>query len=123
MVTGSTDDRAVGRAVDAGCDGYLLKLDPIGDVIDRLRRVMAGEFVTSPGIELPHSGRPTLLSDREHEVLERLAAGASTKQIAAELFVSVNTIRNHVNNINRKLGTHSRLEAVAAATRLGLIAT
>jgi DNA-binding CsgD family transcriptional regulator len=65
-----------------------------------------------------HVGGP--LSGREREVLLLLMEGLSTKDIAARLFISLNTARNHVQRIIRKLGAHSRLEAVAIAQRRGI---
>ena len=61
------------------------------------------------------------LTPRQHEVLQLLASGMSTDQIAAALTVSRETVRNHVRHILRALGAHSRLEAVATARRAGLI--
>ena len=57
------------------------------------------------------------LTPREIEVLQLLAEGLSTERIATDLFISVNTVRNHVSKILAKLGAHSKLEAVAIATR------
>jgi DNA-binding NarL/FixJ family response regulator len=69
----------------------------------------------------PGTVQAETLTARETEVLRRLADGLTTEQIAADLYVSVNTVRNHVNNIIRKLNVHSRLEAVSYAIRNGLI--
>ena len=69
----------------------------------------------------PGSTSAETLTPRETEVLQRLADGTPTDQIAADLFVSVNTVRNHVHNIIRKLNVHSRLEAVSTGIRNGLI--
>ena len=68
---------------------------------------------------------PSLGSDlttREKEVLALLATGRSTTQMVDELFLSVHTVRNHIRNILTKLQTCSRLEAVAVATRIGIVA-
>jgi len=69
----------------------------------------------------PGSASTETLTARETEVLQRLADGVPTDQIANELFVSVNTVRNHIHNIIRKLNVHSRLEAVSSGIRNGLI--
>ena len=69
---------------------------------------------------------PTLgadLTERELEVLRLLACGASTDEIVDELVISVHTVRNHIRNILTKLQARSRLEAVAVATRIGLLGT
>jgi len=72
----------------------------------------------------PESGPPTLLeavSDRELEVLALVARGRSNKEIAQELMITVGTVKTHTNNINRKLGTRTRTQAIAAARSLGLL--
>ena len=71
--------------------------------------------------ELP--GAPSTLTPRELEVLHLLAAGANTRVASQRLGVSSATVRNHVQNLLGKLGVHSRLEAVAYATRRGLLTT
>ena len=67
------------------------------------------------------SGRSGDLTPRQHEVLQLLADGASTEDIARRLHLSKETVRNHVRAILRALGAHSRLEAVAMARRRGLV--
>jgi PAS domain S-box-containing protein len=65
--------------------------------------------------------RPSRLTPRQAEVLRHLAAGCSTQQIAKHMGLSVETVRNHIRGVLRKLGAHSRLEAVANARKLGLL--
>ena len=122
------DDWSVSRAVEAGCHGYLLKEQGLDDLIDGIRSVARGEATFAPAVLSrvlkllrPGTVNAEALTARETEVLRRLADGLTTEQIAADLFVSVNTVRNHVNNIIRKLNVHSRLEAVSYALRKGLI--
>lgn len=122
------DDWSVSRAVEAGCHGYLLKEQGLDDLIDGIRSVARGEATFAPAVLSrvlkllrPGTVNAEALTARENEVLRRLADGLTTEQIAADLFVSVNTVRNHVNNIIRKLNVHSRLEAVSYALRKGLI--
>jgi LuxR family maltose regulon positive regulatory protein len=64
---------------------------------------------------------PEPLSERELEVLALVAAGMSNKEIAGRLFVSVTTVKTHINNLYRKLDARSRIQAVARARELGLI--
>jgi DNA-binding CsgD family transcriptional regulator len=104
-----------------------------GDVLAEVHSVAieAGEHVVAVfGIVAPGEVRPPplpawsgkrRLTPRQHEVLLHLAAGESTDQISAGLHVAPDTVRNHVRAILRTLGTHSRLEAVVEARRLGLI--
>ena len=61
------------------------------------------------------------LTDREVEVLRIASEGRSNKEIAAELFLSVNTVRNHMQHVLNKLGAHSKLEATAIAARVGIL--
>jgi PAS domain S-box-containing protein len=74
-------------------------------------------------VEEPAAAPPKVreLTPRQHQVLQLLAAGSSTEQIAAALTISRETVRNHVRHILRALGAHSRLEAVATARRAGLL--
>lgn len=122
------DDWSVSRAVEMGCHGYLLKEQGLDDLVDGIRAVARGEATFAPAVlsrvlKLLRPGTVTSesLTGRETEVLRRLADGLTTEQIAADLYVSVNTVRNHVNNVIRKLNVHSRLEAVSYAIRNGLI--
>jgi DNA-binding NarL/FixJ family response regulator len=68
-----------------------------------------------------HRGVGADLSPRELEVLELLTTGATNRSIADDLFLSVNTVRNHVQQILQKLDAHSKLEAVATAVREGIV--
>jgi len=123
-----SDDRSIARVIEAGCDGYLLKDQHVNELIDGIRTVMADQPVFAPaimkrvvGLLSPTRVGQSALSARELDVLQRLGDGASTTEIAGALYVSVNTVRNHVQSIMQKLGVHSRLEAVAHAVRSGLI--
>jgi LuxR family transcriptional regulator, maltose regulon positive regulatory protein len=73
------------------------------------------------GARLPAKGLPEPPSGRELEILQLVAAGKSNRQIASELFVGVGTVKTHLNNLYRKLGAHSRTQAVARARELDLI--
>lgn len=75
----------------------------------------------SPATDPAPSAPPEQLTPRELEVLQILAAGASTEDIAEELCIGIATVRSHVQRIIEKLGAHSKLEAVASAYRLGII--
>ena len=129
MVTGSMDDRVLLAAIDAGCSGFLTKDRASDEVAEAVRHAAIGDVVIPPALLarlLPklnraHRGPGADLSRREMEVLEHLATGASNRAIAAELFLSVNTVRNHVQQILQKLGVHSKLEAVAMAVREGIV--
>jgi LuxR family maltose regulon positive regulatory protein len=86
-----------------------------------LRRLLAALEPDTSGARLPAVGLPEPLSERELEVLQLIAAGRSNRRIASELFVSVGTIKTHVNNLYRKLDAHSRMQALARARELKLL--
>jgi DNA-binding NarL/FixJ family response regulator len=129
MLTGSTDDRVLVRAIDAGCSGFLTKDRAAMEVADAVRAAAAGEALISPAQLarlLPRLNRTQRtigddLTVRERELLGHLARGLTNKAIAGELHLSVNTIRNYVQSVLTKLGAHSKLEAVSTAVREGII--
>lgn len=129
MITGSTDDRLLLQAIEAGCSGYLTKGRAASEVADAVRGAAAGEALISPAQMarlLPKLARSSHevgwdLTEREREVLGMLARGATNKAIAFEFFLGVNTIRDDVQAILTKLGAHSKLEAVATAVRERII--
>jgi DNA-binding NarL/FixJ family response regulator len=129
MLTGQADVAALSAALQAGCSGFLAKEESFEKLVGTIRRVGAGEAVAPPGLlkqlvpRLPADG-PTIgcdLSDRERQVLALLADGCSTADLAAELTISLHTVRNHIRNILSKLHAASRLQAVAIATRNGIL--
>jgi DNA-binding NarL/FixJ family response regulator len=130
MLTGPQDERLVISAIDAGCSGFLTKHADTAELIAAVRQLATGEsYIPShllsmllPRLGTNHQDLGRDLSSREREVLELLATGAPTPKIANQLFVSVTTVRNHVQRILAKLGAHSKLEAVAIAVREGVIA-
>ena len=126
IVTGHADVRTVQRAVEAGCAGYLLKEQPIEELARAVRAVAEGGAVFAPAVLPAVLGRRTGgpghdLTRREAEVLQLLADGASTSDIADRLFLSTNTVRNHVQRLLGKLDAHSKLEAVAIGLREGIV--
>ncbi|HYN67294.1 MAG TPA: response regulator, partial [Ornithinibacter sp.] len=129
MISGSTDDRLILRAVEAGCSGYLTKDRAAAEVAYAVRAVAAGEALMSPAqmarllprLEKSFRGMGSDLTERERDVLELLARGATNPAIAAELGVDVDTVHDDVEGVLGKLGAHSKLEAVATAIREGVI--
>lgn len=120
----------VGQAVVAGADGYLLKTVSTEELVDGVRRVMAGEAVLHPAVartvlsEMTHlasGGGPAELSARELEIVKLLAQGLSNKQIAVRLQLGIETIKTHISSILSKLGAVDRTQAVAVALRRGII--
>jgi DNA-binding NarL/FixJ family response regulator len=128
MLTASSDDDVLRQAIEAGCSGYLTKDHTIEDLILAVRAAYNGEAVISPamlsrlvarGAERERPGSD--LTTRETEVLRLLAQGRSNPAIANALGIRLATVRNHVQSVIEKLQAHSKLEAVATATRQGII--
>jgi LuxR family transcriptional regulator, maltose regulon positive regulatory protein len=86
-----------------------------------LRKLLVVLERDSARMASPVGGLPERLSRREHEILQLVAAGKSNRRIATELFVSVGTVKTHINNLYRKLGAHSRTQALARARELKLL--
>jgi LuxR family transcriptional regulator, maltose regulon positive regulatory protein len=86
-----------------------------------IRKLLAATERNASGAALSAAGLPEPLSERELEVLQLVAAGKSNRRIASELFVSVGTVKTHLNNAYRKLDAHSRTQAVARARELNLL--
>jgi DNA-binding NarL/FixJ family response regulator len=135
VLSGTDDLAAVVAAFGAGAVGFLPKDHPAEEFADALRAVADGRPVLPPHAVGPvmeafrrQAARasepvtPPLLSDRELEVLRLLAVGLSNRVIGAQLFISENTVKNHVRNILAKLEVASRVEAVSRALAIGLIA-
>ena len=125
-----TDDRIM-AAVRAGAQGYLLKGAPRDELFQAIRVVHAGGSLLQPVVasrllkQVSGDGAspPGIhsLTMREHEVLRLLMRGLQNKEIAVELVVTERTVKFHVSSILRKLGAGNRTEAVAIATKYGLV--
>jgi len=102
----------------AGASGFVSKDWDAGDVARAVRMVGLGMTVFAPQREAP----PALLSEREKEVLDLIAQGATNPEIAGKLYLSPHTVKEHTSSLYRKLKVRNRAEAVQRAQRLGLIA-
>jgi DNA-binding NarL/FixJ family response regulator len=136
MLTVSDSEEDLYAAVKAGASGYLLKEIAIEELADAVRAVARGHSLISPSMasklltefnalvqqaeERHHSLLPSL-TDRELDVLKLVAKGLSNREISEELYISENTVKNHVRNILEKLHLHSRMEAVVYAMREKLL--
>jgi two-component system response regulator DesR len=101
----------------AGASGFVSKDLDAREVVAAVRRVGSGMTLFPPKAEQP-SG---LLTEREREVLEEIAAGATNREIAGRLYLSPHTVKEHTSAVYRKLGARNRAEAVQRAQRLGLL--
>ena len=134
MLTVSDEEADLYEAVKNGASGYLLKDSSIDDVAQAVRVVAEGQSLISPSMavklldefkEMSRTDRDQVptprLTDRELEVLRLVATGLNNRQVAKQLFISENTVKNHVRNILEKLQLHSRMEAVMYAVREKLL--
>lgn len=135
LLTASESAEDLIAAVKAGASGYLTKDTQLPRLASAMRDVLDGGAAVSPAMGgklfsafrdiLRHAGatasRRPELTGRELEVLSLVGAGKTSKEIAEDLYISENTVRNHVRNILDKLGLKSRFEAVNWAYREGLI--
>jgi DNA-binding NarL/FixJ family response regulator len=131
VLTTFDDDRSVFEALRAGAIGYLLKDATAAQLRDAVRAAAAGRSVLNPAVaakvlaELarlrasPETRQPGPFTAREAEVLALLARGATNKEIAAALFVSEGTVKNHVTQIFAKLEVTDRTQAALRARELG----
>lgn len=136
MLTISDEEDDLYDAIKAGANGYLLKEISIDEVAAAVRSVHAGQSLISPSMatklltefaamarkdeEKAQVAAPRL-TDREMEVLTHVAQGMNNRDIAKALYISENTVKNHVRNILEKLHLHSRMEAVVYAVREKLL--
>jgi DNA-binding NarL/FixJ family response regulator len=136
ILTISDEESDLFQAVRAGANGYLLKDVPGEQIADGIRAVHGGQSLISPSMasalltefaamsrrtdSRPHLPIPQL-TDREMQVLRLVGRGMANRDIAHELFISENTVKNHVRNILEKLQLHSRMEAVVFAVRENLL--
>jgi DNA-binding NarL/FixJ family response regulator len=138
MLTISDEEEDLFEAIRAGASGYLLKDIPLDEVADVVRAVNGGQSLINPSMagklltefatlakrddeERAQQVPAPKLTDREMQVLKLVARGMNNRDIAKELFISENTVKNHVRNILEKLQIHSRMEAVMIAVREKLI--
>ena len=135
LLTGSESEEDLLAAIKAGARGYIVKDMPFPQLVESITATTRGGAVVSSQMagklfdvtrqllrhqELLAARKPTL-TGREIEVLQLVARGMTSKAIGGELFISENTVKNHIRNILDKLGLHSRNEAVLYAVRENLI--
>ena len=125
------DPEFVARAVREGADGYLLKDSAVSDLVAAIQAVREGRAYHSPKVQrqiadllrggAPPAGALAALTERERDVLKRMAEGHSSKEIAALLDISTRTVETHRANLMRKLDVHSVALLTQLAIREGLI--
>ena len=130
LFTVEESQASVGDAIRAGVAGYLLKDSSAGELIHAAKRAQEGGAVIAPAltrkfieeaefIHQPHED--VTLSPREKQILQRVANGATTKEVAHDLHISPHTVKTHLERIFEKLGANDRAQAVAIAIRKGIV--
>lgn len=136
VLTISDEEDDLYEAIRAGANGYLLKEISIDEIGDAVRQINSGQSLISPSMasklldefsamikkeEEKEQVPAPRLTPREMEVLQHVAQGMNNREIARTLYISENTVKNHVRNILEKLHLHSRMEAVVYAVREKLL--
>ena len=121
------DDERLFAAIEAGASGYLLKDQPLPEILAALEELAAGGAPMAPPLarrlleRVRRPADPLPLTTREVEVLRAVAEGLTNAEIAARLFVSPTTVKTHVRNLYEKLHVSTRAGATRAAVRAGLL--
>lgn len=129
MLTMHMDRDVIDRAIKAGAVGYLTKDCSVAEVADAIRMAANGDLALSPKLaELMLSearktdvGEDRLITRREEEVLQLIADGLSTPEVAAKLYISQKTVKNHLASIYEKLNARDRTQAVLVAVKMGIV--
>jgi DNA-binding NarL/FixJ family response regulator len=133
MLTMHADADVVADAIRAGACGYLVKDCSIDEIADAIRLAASGETALSPQLAASMLGElrkldrgpvnedERLITKREEEVLQLIADGCSTPEVAAQLYISQKTVKNHLAAIYQKLDARDRTQAVVRAVRMGII--
>ncbi|MBI4260398.1 MAG: response regulator transcription factor [Actinobacteria bacterium] len=120
---------AISEAIQAGVSGYLLKDVSAEELVNAARLALEGKAVIHPSltrafieeVQLVDRRPEAPLSKREAEILQKVAYGATTKEVAHDLGISPHTVKTHLERIFEKLGANDRAQAVAIAIRKGLV--
>jgi DNA-binding NarL/FixJ family response regulator len=131
LITIDESRGAISEAIQAGVSGYLLKDASPDALVDAARNAIEGNAVIHPQltktfieeVRLGESDQPKSapLSKREREILQKVADGSTTRQVATELGISPHTVKTHLERIFEKLGANDRAQAVAIAIRTGIV--
>jgi DNA-binding NarL/FixJ family response regulator len=130
VLTMHGDPETQTQAIRAGASGFLGKDCPMDEVLSAVRMAGEGETTLSVGVavsmlnEVHRLAQPDdepVVTKREEEVLQLIADGLSTPEVAASLYISVKTVKNHLASIYQKLDSRDRTQAVLRAVRMGII--
>ena len=128
MLTMHADDATMAHAIRVGADGYLVKDCSTDEIADTLRQVASGDTTVSREVAVSMlrevsagSDSEEIMSPREEEVLQLIADGCSSPEVAERLFISQKTVKNHLASIYQKLDARDRTQAVLRALRMGIV--
>ena len=132
ILTMHADREVLARAIRAGAAGYLVKDCSTDEVVRTVRLAASGETALSPELaasmlaeaqraDTPAEELEPIISRREEEVLQLVADGLSTSEVAAKLYISIKTVKNHLASIYEKLDSRDRTQAIVLAARMGII--
>ena len=132
ILTMHSDHSVLTEAIRAGAAGYLVKDCSTDEVVTAVRMAAEGETALSPELaasmldevhrlEVRDDEEEPLITKREEEVLQLVADGLSTTEVAARLYISVKTVKNHLASIYQKLDSRDRTQAVLRAVRMGIV--
>lgn len=131
MLTMHADQDVLAEAIRAGANGYLVKDCSTDEIALAIETVANGETALSPRLaasmlaevrkDEESSANQRVITKREEEVLQLIADGCSTPEVAEQLFISQKTVKNHLASIYQKLDARDRTQAVLAAVRMGIV--
>jgi DNA-binding NarL/FixJ family response regulator len=131
MLTMHADQDVLAEAIRAGANGYLVKDCSTDEIASAIESVALGETALSPRLAAsmlaevrrggPHAEAEKVVTKREEEVLQLIADGCSTPEVAEQLFISQKTVKNHLASIYQKLDARDRTQAVLQAVRMGIV--
>jgi DNA-binding NarL/FixJ family response regulator len=133
MLTMHADEDVLASAIRAGASGYLVKDCSIKEIADAVRMAASGETIISPNLaasmldevrkldDPATSDEQRVVTRREEEVLQLIANGCSTPEVAEQLYISHKTVKNHLASIYQKLDARDRTQAVLQAVRMGIV--
>lgn len=132
MLTMHADQEVLAAAIRAGASGYLVKDCSTEEIASAVRMAASGETALSPQLaasmldevrrmDQPSTEEDRVITRREEEVLQLIADGCSTPEVAERLFISQKTVKNHLASIYQKLDARDRTQAVLQAVRMGIV--
>lgn len=132
MLTMHADQEVLAAAIRAGASGYLVKDCSTDEIANAVRMAASGETALSPQLaasmldevrklDQPANDEDRVITKREEEVLQLIADGCSTPEVAEKLFISQKTVKNHLASIYQKLDARDRTQAVLQAVRMGIV--